>query len=154
MNKIPSQLTPSTGMSPASSYQYLSAPEPPKRDDDASSTCSTDSRRPSVNAAATDYVNDQSGMDVTVAFQKPMLTTKDMTFIMIFIYFISNSCCNVTSLCRALERADRSPVGTAVGVVGTGDRRQQDPRAPAKGLGNLRALRVPLFKGRLHQIQF
>ena len=53
-------------MSPASSYQYLSAPEPQKRDDDASSTCSTDSRRPSVNAAATEYVNDQSGMDETV----------------------------------------------------------------------------------------
>ena len=63
------QLTPSTGLSPASSYQYLSAPEPSRRDDDASSTCSTDSRRPSVNAAASDYVNDQSGMDWTIPFQ-------------------------------------------------------------------------------------
>ena len=62
----PSQLTPSTGLSPASSYQYLSAPEPSKRDDDASSTCSTDSRRPSVNAAAADYINDQSGMNRTI----------------------------------------------------------------------------------------
>ena len=66
MSKIPSQLTPSTGLSPASSYQYLSAPEPSKRDDDARSTCSTDSRRPSVNATGMDYVNDQSGMDGTV----------------------------------------------------------------------------------------
>ena len=63
------QLTPSTGLSPASSYQYLSAPEPSRRDDDASSTCSTDSRRPSVNAAASDYVNDQSGMDWTFPCQ-------------------------------------------------------------------------------------
>ena len=65
MNELESpQLTPSTGMSPAGSYQYLSAPEPSaaaKRDEDAGSTCSTDSRRPSVNAAAADYVNDQSG---------------------------------------------------------------------------------------------
>ena len=99
MNKVPSQLTPSTGMSPASSYQYLSAPEPSKRDDDASSTCSTDSRRPSVNAAATDYVNDQSGMDVTVAFQKPILITTDMTTIMIFKYFISKTLVFVSLQC-------------------------------------------------------
>ena len=57
--------------------------------------------------------------------------------------------------CRALERADRRPVGAALGFVGAGGRRQrqrrrrreQGSRALAKGLGNLRALRVSLFKG-------
>eukprot|EP00095_Tigriopus_kingsejongensis_P005877 snap_masked-scaffold38_size502422-processed-gene-3.3 protein:Tk05877 transcript:snap_masked-scaffold38_size502422-processed-gene-3.3-mRNA-1 annotation:"c-myc promoter-binding protein" len=47
------------GMSPASSYQYLGLADR-HRDEDAGSTCSTDSRRPSNVDAPLMYMNDQS----------------------------------------------------------------------------------------------
>ncbi|TRY69064.1 hypothetical protein TCAL_04429 [Tigriopus californicus] len=47
------------GLSPASSYQYLATPER-KRDEDAGSTCSTDSRRPSTVDQNQIPMNDQS----------------------------------------------------------------------------------------------
>jgi hypothetical protein len=46
------------GMTPATSQQYLSTPSDGRKEEDANSTTSTDSRRPSI--ANYDYVNDQS----------------------------------------------------------------------------------------------